>query len=220
MDWTGAIEKTGDGLSVAWNILHFLVVIGFVLATLLLPQLGTYSIAKRRGIKHPWLAWLPIGVGYILGCITNQYQFMRFERQRGRRKLLLFLNCVYPVIAAGLVMSLVILLVCCIIGLFTIGLIFLSADIQKEIEMVFVLVMFFSLCGVPICVFRLQALYDLYRSCNPGATKVFLVLSIIFGVAELFSFSRAGTWMEECHWRSEFRSRLPLFRRSPRGSNP
>ena len=34
-------------------------------------SLGLYTIAKRRGIHHPGLAWVPIANTWILGSISD-----------------------------------------------------------------------------------------------------------------------------------------------------
>jgi hypothetical protein len=31
-----------------------------------------YTIAKRRQINHPWMAWVPVVDMYLLGCISDQ----------------------------------------------------------------------------------------------------------------------------------------------------
>lgn len=38
-----------------------------------LQALGLQTIAKRRGIRHGWLAWLPLGDLWILACIADDY---------------------------------------------------------------------------------------------------------------------------------------------------
>ena len=52
----------------------FLVMLGiyalvgiYAIAAYIMGSLGHYTIAQRRGIKHPWLAWIPFGNLWILG---------------------------------------------------------------------------------------------------------------------------------------------------------
>lgn len=49
-----------------WSIL-----IGIVCYIIM--SLGLSSLAKRRIINHSWLAWIPIGNLWILGCLVDQY---------------------------------------------------------------------------------------------------------------------------------------------------
>lgn len=193
MDWTGAIEKSGDGLSVAWDILHFLVVMGFVLVTLILPRLGIYSIAKRRGIKHPWLAWLPVGDRYILGGISDQYQIALKGRRTYRRRLLPIFGCLSRVAQIGTMVLFGMILLYALFMLFAIvfslGLVFLHNDLNDlfgvlcEPFVVACIIGSVSTCGV---VMRYIALKDLYKSCSPMNSTSFLVMSIIVPVAEPF----------------------------------
>lgn len=60
----------------------FLVSLAFSAVTYILQSLGLYTVAKRRGINNPWLAWLPIGNVWILGSIQiciRQKQKIRQE---------------------------------------------------------------------------------------------------------------------------------------------
>ena len=37
------------------------------IATYVLSALGLYTIAKRRGLNHPWLAWIPVASAWTVG---------------------------------------------------------------------------------------------------------------------------------------------------------
>lgn len=193
MDWTGAIEKTGDGLSVVWDILHFLVVIGFIMATLILPRLGLYNIAKRRGIKRPWLAWLPVGDRYILGGISDQYQIAMKGRRTYRRRLLPVFGCVswiaqiVAMLLFGMILFYALIVLFAIV--FSLGLVFLHNDLNDlfrgvwEPFAVACIIGIASSCGA---VMRYIALKDLYKSCMSLNCTCFLVISILVPVVEPF----------------------------------
>ncbi len=78
-------------------------VVGYVFTALAL-----YTIAKRRGIKHPWLAWIPVANLWLLGCISDQYRYVTRGQVLTRRKSLLTLNIVSNVL---LIWSLVMIVV-------------------------------------------------------------------------------------------------------------
>lgn len=59
-----------------------------------LTALGMYSIAKRRGIKNPWLAWIPVADMWVLGCISDQYRHVAKGQVCNKRKSLLILTIV------------------------------------------------------------------------------------------------------------------------------
>ena len=56
-------------------IIYFLAV-AFSVISYVLGAVGMYRIAKRRGIYHKWLAWIPIGNSWLLGCISDHYQYI------------------------------------------------------------------------------------------------------------------------------------------------
>ena len=61
-------------------------------------SIGLYTIAKRRGIQNPWLAWLPIGSEWIAGSIADQYRYVVKGEVKNKRKTLLILNIINAVI--------------------------------------------------------------------------------------------------------------------------
>jgi hypothetical protein len=61
-------------------------------------SLGLYTIAKRRGIACPWLAWLPVGCEWIAGSIADQYRKVTSGKATVRR----FIIVALAVISIGL----------------------------------------------------------------------------------------------------------------------
>lgn len=116
-------------------------------------SIGLYTIAKRRGIQNPWLAWLPIGSEWIAGSIADQYRYVVKGEETNRRTILLVLGIV-DIILSGAVAE------------------FLSDSAVVDLAVTGV--------GIATLVFWQIALYDLYTSCNPKNNVLFLVLGIIF----------------------------------------
>lgn len=71
------------------------------IASYILLALGMYTMAKRRGIRKPWLAWIPVANVWLLGCLSDQYQYVSLGRQRGRRKTMLTLEIVILVVSVA-----------------------------------------------------------------------------------------------------------------------
>ena len=139
-------------------------------------SIGLYTIAKRRGIANPWLAWLPVGNYWIAGSIADQYQYVVNGAVKNRRMILLALS-----IAGFVVSSLVSTVV-------TGNFVLTTGDVTMEQlaslgTMGTVLDLLTSALELATFVFWQIALYDLYTSCNPKNNVLFLVLGIIFGVA-------------------------------------
>lgn len=155
-------------------------VIGIVIALVavvgyIFQSIGLYTIAKNRGIKNPWLAWLPIGNYWIAGSIADQYQYVVNGQVKNRRKILLVLS-----IASMVISSLV-------SSMATGSLMLTTGDVDAEMfvglgALGSVLELATSALELATFVFWQIALYDLYTSCNPKNNVLFLVLGIIFGV--------------------------------------
>ena len=68
---------------------------GLSILAYILQALALYTIAKRRGIRKPWLAWIPFGNSWILGSLSDQYHYVTKRTIKNRRKLLLGLEIAY-----------------------------------------------------------------------------------------------------------------------------
>jgi uncharacterized membrane protein len=159
-----------------------LVFLGIVLVCCLvgwvLSSVGLRKVAKRRGIAHAWLAWLPIGREWVLGSVSDQYQHLVQGKITSRRKILLIL-------------SLVSMLIGMCNGVFSA---FLSTGVLTEEEAgAFVLLsaipnILGAGIGITTMVFFHICNFDLYRSCNPRNAVVFLVLGIVLPVCQPFFY--------------------------------
>lgn len=142
--------------------------------------LGMYTIAKRRGIYRPWLSWIPVTNAWVLGSISDQYQYLTKGAIRSRRKLLLGLEIARC--AAILVMYIwyIVMLVQ------SIGAAFGGSNLNSLIWQYALgnggISLAISALAIVSAVFQYIAYYDLFLSCNPGQSTVFLVLSILFPI--------------------------------------
>lgn len=128
-----------------------------------LESLALYSIAKRRGIRNPGLAWVPVGSSWIKGCVSDQFVYVTKGKLQNRRKLLLGLEI--GAIALSLAASILELLL-------------------PAAGILFRLVVFGVRIGAGVI--GSLALYDLYASCEPGRGVLYLVLSLTLGVTKPF----------------------------------
>lgn len=170
-----------------------LAIVGFALIVLLIVALsslvcyifqavGLHRLAKRRGLKHAWLAWLPIGSDWVLGCVSDQYQYVVKGKDTNRRTILLVLSIVSALLGAG-------------IGGDSLGEVMRGVNHALEHGIHYEASIFLtggiaSLLSVGLAitllVFRSIAVYDLYTSCIPDNNVLFLVLGIIFGFLRPF----------------------------------
>ena len=150
----------------------------FSIAAYILTAMAIYTISRRRGLTNAWLAWIPVANVWLLGSLSDQYQYVVKGQDKTKRKWLLILN----ILKAVLLTMIVILAVVAAGSLF--------ANQLSEIMglVVALLGLVLPLCAVTIalCVIRYMALFDIYRSVDPGNAVLYLVLSILFGPTEPF----------------------------------
>ena len=157
------------------------------IASYVLTALGLYTVAKRRGLNRPWLAWIPVVSCWVLGSLSDQYRYVVKGEIKSKRKVLLVLNILSSVIGMAM------------IGICAAMVIGLTGDIMRGAgedamvqsvmgPVVGILGLCLPLAGIAIAyaVIHYMALYDVYRSMDPVNCVLFTVLSILFGVTEPF----------------------------------
>lgn len=177
-----------DALGVAGAIIGvvlvmYLLMFAFMIAVYVLQSLGFYTIAKRRGIHNPWLAWLPVGNMWILGSISDQYQYVVKSRVRSRRKVLM-----------GLMIAMYALMIPVFAGYGALiaGIItehsYTGADLMAGAGVTVAVLSYLAMLvlGIIATVFQYIALYDLYASCDPHNSVMYIVLSIFINVTMPF----------------------------------
>ena len=152
-----------------------LIVLAVSAALYVLKSMGLYTIAKRRGIHNAWLSWIPVANGWILGCISDQYQYVVKGKVKNRRKILLILGLAATVLG-GLLNS--------------VQTVAVVSGSEEAAFFTGVLGMISALVGgglaIATAVFYYIAMYDLYTSVSPQNNVLFLVLSILFQITEPF----------------------------------
>lgn len=140
-----------------------------------LTAMGFYTVAKRRGIQNPWLAWIPVADAWILGCISDQYQYVVKGKVKNKRKILLGLAITS--FCVSFIMNLVSNLM-------------MAGGSEEMITASVAVSSLTSLItagiGITNMVFQYMALYDFYSSASPENNVLFLVLGIIFGFLQPF----------------------------------
>lgn len=184
------MEFIFDGLGAGFAALYTvysMVASSFGIALYVLRALGLYSIAKRRGINHPWMSWVPVLDLWVLGCISDQYQYVVNGNIRNKRKWLLGLS---------IAMAVLYIVFAVLIGVAVFGAVGGITGSMNDNQLVATLlgpvmglvVGVIPLVGIAIAVMAIRyvAMYDLYTSCSPQNNVLFLVLSIFFTVTEPF----------------------------------
>ena len=177
-----AMLDSFDGFALLNNLYSLAGLVAWVLGAIAL-----YSMAKRRGIHHAWLSWIPVGNLWILGSLADQYRYVAHGEVKNKRKALLILSLIQVVLT--IIMSVVIVMAIFRVLGMTTG----SYTEDQMFEMIFgsimgVLFMILPMMGVGLAVLiiRYMALYDVFRSAVPENAVMFLVLSIFFKITEPF----------------------------------
>lgn len=173
--FVGAAGVVAGILLILW-----LLAMGFAVVCYVLNAVGMYRVAKRRGIHHAWLAWVPIGCNWLLGSISDHYQYVVKHKVTKRRKILLTLSLILLVV----------------LGMFFVGVVAAvltanSAPGNMTASILSVALMACSYLGmlgleIAILVFCYIAYYDLFKSCKPESAVMFLILGIFFNVTLAF----------------------------------
>lgn len=174
----GAFDFSDPFMMIFMVVYGVILLISFAYAVTvyIVQSLGMYTIAKRRGIHHPGLAWVPVANMWILGSVSDQYQYVVKGRIRNRRKVLL-----------GLMIAVYVLLIVFAVVLL-VGI--LGGDVEASDPARFSMIVAVSgslvfyliawVLSMIAMVFMYIAYYDLFMSCNPGNAVLFLVLGIFF----------------------------------------
>lgn len=158
-----------------WSVI--LAVFGLVLIQYILQSVGLYTVAKRRGIRHAWLSWLPIGSDWLLGCISDQYQYVVKGKNRRKRVAMLVLSLLMAALSVWVTAGWIQLMIEIVIRYQEI---LEHKPMELIMETVSLLGMLLVLWGVSVAflVIKLTALYNLYASSVPGDRVIYLLLSI------------------------------------------
>lgn len=159
---------------------------GLMILSYVLQSLGMYTIAKRRGIRKPWLAWLPVGNMWILGSISDQYRYVAKGRLKNKRKILMGSMIVIYALVIPLYVAYFAMMIQGIIAenyITDITDLGFAMPYLAVIAVVFIAMLVIALIAGVI---EYIALYDLYASSDPYNAVTYLVLSIFVNVTMPF----------------------------------
>lgn len=170
--------------------LLYLVIMGIVLlwsvAAYVMTSLSFHTIAKRRNISKPWLAWVPVANVWIIGSLSDQYRYVTQGQITNKRKVLLGL---YIAVIGLLLVMLIPYAAMIALAISSVDSVPTDAQtMQVMMYALFVMAAAFALMVVAIvyAVFLYISLYDVFRSCDPKNATLYLVLTILLGVVYPF----------------------------------
>lgn len=143
---------------------------------------SVYQIASRRGLANAWLSWIPVGHEWIIGSISDQYQYLVCGKVAHKRKLLLGFSAVSFV---GSIVTLV-MMISLITELGYMASFYPGFEYHvfgKTVGLSVVMVISAAV-GLVAFIFRCICKYDVYRSCDPKNAVAYLVMGIIFVILD------------------------------------
>ena len=158
----------------------------FSIAVYILTSLAIYTVARRRELNNPWLAWVPVINWWLLGSLSDQYQYVVKGKNTSHRKWLLVLNILKNLLVAGFFVYAIAIVGSALkngpFGMFGRG----AADLIAPVLTLLSFALPFVSIVIALCIIRYIALYDVYRSLDPSNAVLYLVLSILFRPTEPF----------------------------------
>ena len=184
------MEFVFDGMETGFSLFYMIYSLAgsaFGLAAYVLRAWGLYTISKRRGINHPWMSWVPVLDLWVLGCISDQYQYVVKGRNKNKRKWLLGLSIAMAVMYIVFFVFFGFMIFNAVDGVTT-GMGGMQILEQLMGPAVGLLICLLPLAGIAVAVMviRYISMYDLYTSCTPENNVLFLLLSIFFTITEPF----------------------------------
>ena len=135
------------------------------IAVYVFTALSLYTIARRRGISAPWLAWVPVARLWVLGSLSDQYRYLTQGQIRHKRISLLVWTGASWVLTGGIVVGAIAAIAGASVG---------------AVLTVLCLALAVVCAAIVYVVLYFMALYDVYASCDPQNAALYLVLSIFF----------------------------------------
>ncbi|MDF2567609.1 MAG: hypothetical protein K0R90_1065, partial [Oscillospiraceae bacterium] len=202
-----------DSASVVAGLIGFfavfyMIVLAFVIALYVFQSLGLMTLAKKRNIQNPWMAWIPFAGTYLLGKVADDVT-ERNGKRTSYRKILLGLQIALTAIT--LIFTVVIMVAAIMYAGTSAN---ISGDIWNNPEFFLdngqnyvvsggslagtldtvmpIVVMLMMICVLPLsiiyCVFYYIALHKIYKDYVPGEAVMYLVISILFSIQGIFMF--------------------------------
>ena len=149
----------------------YAITIAFSVLSYILTGKSLSAIARRRGIDKPWLAWVPVGNMWLLGCISDQYRYVTYGEQTNRRTKLMWYDIA--------VLSDALLILIIAVSMVVTEAMNMSEDVVIAMGMLMMIPYFVLIpLAVLVSILSYKCYSDLFRSCDPDKSLVYLLVSI------------------------------------------
>ena len=141
--------------------------------------ISLFSIAKRRGIHHAWMSWIPVGNIWVLGAISDHFRFVTKGQNKAKRKVLLALAIV------NLILGFIVLLVCGVVIVRVASMLIDESNFVDYTELGIQLVITLCLATPMLIVAAVSgviqyiAMFDIFASADPKNRWLYMILSLM-----------------------------------------
>ena len=152
----------------------YLIMFAIIIAVYVFNSLALQTIAKRRQIQKPWLAWIPIGTEWILGSIADEYESHQGKKTKWRKKLVGF--------SIGMYVSYFVMYAVLVVGVILMSLNLHNIDGASSVTFIIAILFgyfLFLAVSITYTVFYYICLYKLFKSTDPKNAVIYLVLCIL-----------------------------------------
>lgn len=175
-------SATVAALSWVAGIVLVVAVIAMILSVVMyiFQAVGIYSAAKRRGIHHAWLAWIPMAQYWVAGSLSDQYKQTVKGQKSYNRIILLVLaiaGWVVSMAASGITGSALVNMIESALNNDMESLAYASTMASGSSNLLSILNSGLSLA---LLIFWQITLFDIYSASCPKYRVAYLVLGIIF----------------------------------------
>lgn len=175
-----------EAITIFFGVFAFMLIfLGILfLAVYLFQAIGLYTMSKRRGYKNAWLAFIPFVNAYVLGGIADNINACMQKRSHHRITLLVtqIINGMVGIFSGGFLIR------------FVEAAIYNSYnDYYSGSDRLFIAYIFFmllvSVASVVYSVFYYISCYKIFADYSNNNGALFLVLSILLGIAPFVIFA-------------------------------
>lgn len=174
-------EAVAAGILIAL-VFVYLLLLGYLVFAYVMQSLSLHTLARRRGIANPWLAWIPYGNYWIIGSLARDYDKKNGINRRWD-KILLILSIVAIASFVVIYIALFVFVIANAISMEASGTI---ADEELAFEMLGgIIVLYVALIAIMVVMMALQTLtyvctYKIFESTVPEkALKYFLIYLLV-----------------------------------------
>ncbi len=102
-----ALDYHYSGVAIMLVVIIYLIMLAWLVVKYILRSLSVYTVAKRRGIQNPGLAWVPMIWVWTLGGICDQYDATRGIQRKWRVSLLILTTIGFAAFFIGYILMIV-----------------------------------------------------------------------------------------------------------------